>query len=122
MIEINFDKTQKTIILCSIIILAIASVVYNYEILSGILVIITLTILSIKNYIQKKPAILILIVFIFSALFTFIRLPHPDILVNYENKNLIIKGKVLSIPDKNSSNKTRFQFEVNEIIEKYNTC
>ncbi len=117
MIEINFDKTQKTIILCSIIILAIASVVYNYEILSGILVIITLTILSIKNYIQKKPAILILIVFIFSALFTFIRLPHPDILVNYENKNLIIKGKVLSIPDKNSSNKTRFQFEVNEIIE-----
>ncbi len=115
--EINLDKTQKTIIFCSIIILAVASVIYNYEIISSLLVILALIFCLIKNFITKKTAVLIFITFVISGIFTFIRLPHPDILVNYENKDLIILGKIISIPDKNSGNKTRFQFEVEEIID-----
>ena len=117
MVEINLDKTQKTIIFCSIIILAVASVVYNYEVFASVLLSLALVVCLIKKFLSKKMIVFIIITYILSNFSTFIRLPHPDILVNYENQNLIVIGKVVSIPDKNSSNKTRFQFEVNEIFE-----
>lgn len=86
---------------------------------TGILCAAIITFISIliliKNYVSFKYVILWLFVFYFGFFNSYFRIHNTDELVNYAPDKVTIKGQIVTIPNSNIKEKTKFFFKVFDI-------
>lgn len=114
---IELFKNKNTIMFITTIffMLGILSYFYNCEILlSSIVTIITIFVL-LKRFISYKYILFWIFIFYFGFFSTSCRIKNFDELSEIAPQKGTISGQIISIPNSNSPNKTKFFFNINKI-------
>ena len=119
--ELPFNPNQKTIAFCTVIIAAVCTVLWNKIFFIFPLIILLILFGFWKKYYSKIFGIVLLVFFILSIFYTEIRKPIGDVLMLYNKQNVLLEGKIISLPEKTNCNKIRFDFEAYKLIDKNNT-
>ena len=72
----------------------------------------TFVVLLLKNYISVKYILLWMFVFYFGFFNSYFRIHSTDSLVSFSDSKVTLKGQIVSIPDSNTGEKTKFFFKV----------
>lgn len=116
----NENMHYKTIIFCFVIILSVCAVLWHKIPLFSFLLILFLIFSLYKKFLDKFFAIVLILIFALSAFYTETRIPTPDNLMQFAKQNVILFGKVASSPEKNSTGKIKFYFDVSHILTNSN--
>lgn len=115
------EKTQKTILLSIYYALGLVAF-FNGQIAILTVFLLLLTILlAEKKYISKGFSIALYIAFTIAIINANLQVKDTDTLEVYAPQNMTITGRILTIPTTNNADKTKFQLEVNNIKEEFET-
>jgi competence protein ComEC len=111
----KITKPQHTLLAC-IAFIAGAGVIFGdfwlyYAVVAAILLFL-LVYLDYKNRISAGFAVICLVIFTFSAIYAQFRIPEPDMLYSLAPKKLELQGQVVSNPNDNREDRTKFLFNV----------
>lgn len=76
------------------------------------------TVFLLKNYISQKHILLWVFVFYFGFFNAYFRVHNTDELVQYADNKIKLSGQIVSIPNSNTKEKTKFFFKVNNADNK----
>ena len=111
----ELSKINQTVILSGVFILAVASVFLGYSfwlflILTGIIAFCVF-----KKLFKTRFSAVCLLVFLVGAVYTNLRMPIQDDLVDYNSYRVFLEGKVVTVPQINNKNKTKFEFKISNL-------
>lgn len=114
---IELFKNKNTIMFITTIffMLGILSYFYNCEILLSSIVTIISIFLLLKRFLSYKYILFWIFIFYFGFFSTSYRIKNFDELSNIAPQKGTISGQIISIPNSNSPNKTKFFFNINKI-------
>ena len=105
-------KPQKTMLLCTAFIAGCGAYFLNLIPLLTIISVLLISFLAYKKIFSIKFSVLFLIVIIFSIFYCGFKSPKPDELYKISPTNIYLQGRVITEPQLNQENRSKFEFEV----------
>jgi len=105
-------KPQKTMILCSAFIAGCSAYLLNLIPLLAVISVLLISFLVYKKIFSIKFSIVCLIIIASSLFYCDFKTPKPDALSNIAHTNIYLQGRVITEPNSNSENRTKFEFQV----------
>lgn len=113
--SICHNKNLLMLVTVGIYILALFSTLTGFSLIFAFLITSALVFAILKNYFPPKYALIWILIFYFGIFNTSHRIKETDELLNIAPVNAAIYGKILTIPQMRSEDKTRFFFNVEKI-------
>lgn len=110
--EMQLTKPQKTIIICSTFIAGTAAALINLFPLFAVISILLISFFAYKKDFSVKFALFLLFVAGFSFFYCKFKTPQPDELYKKSPAKINLIGRVITEPRTNSTDRTKFEFEV----------
>jgi competence protein ComEC len=114
----NLQKTQITLLVCSLFTGGVASVFLNLTIVYAVLCFVILTFLVIKKYLSYKLSFICIAILGLSIFYTYSKIPEPDYLARIAPAKVSMRGIITSQPAVSTFKKVKFELLVNSIKEK----
>lgn len=108
----SLNKPQKTMILCSVFIAGIGAYLLNLIPYLAVISLFLVCFLTYKKVFSLKFSALILVFLGLSIFYCGLKSPQPDALYKISPANVYLKGRVISEPKLNLTNRTKFEFQV----------
>ena len=105
-------KPQKTMMLCTAFIAGCVAYFLNLIPLFAVIAVLLISFLAYKKIFSFKFSVLLLIVITFSVFYCGFKSPKPDKLYNISPTNVYLQGRVITEPQLNQENRSKFEFEV----------
>ena len=109
------NKNILMLVSAGIYIFGIAGILTDNAVLFGAILTILFILFAVRNIFPLKLIIIWALIFYFGIINTSLRIKDADDLLNLAPVNSTIYGKILSIPQTQDNNKTKFFFGVNKI-------
>ncbi len=116
--ETGLTKPHKTLILCSAFIAGTGTAIADfssYLLITSVIMACALAVLAIKKFLSLRLALIAAGIFAFSAFYTGYRTPEPDGLYSISQRQLELRGKVISEPRDDMPAKTKFYFKADKV-------
>ncbi len=113
--EVSQNKNMVMFITVIIFMAGILSYFNNFAITASAIITITALVVSFKKYMPRKYIILWILIFYIGFFNAYFRIQQSDALYEKAPLNTEITGQIVSIPNSNTPDKTKFFFNVKEI-------
>ena len=113
--SVYHNKNLLMLVTVGVYILALFGTLSSYAVFMALMLTVLLIICVIRDYFPFKIIVVWALIFYFGVINTSFRMKETDELLNLAPLNSTIYGKIISIPQNNDGNKTKFFFDVNKI-------